>query len=388
MPRYREYMQFEDAIKIVTSEPDLVVARFGLDFHYRLRSEVLDIVREGMGYPSKKALRKEHPYFNLTSLRDSLRLALSHLVEGDDESGYKVRAVEQDVLSKLDLGIHTVVTSAISLDHAFGGNLSARNVAEILYSLRDGKTKRIQDICEETGIHVSIPGRRLALLSEMGVVDFKSYEPPRYSWNAQAESFNDVEENIINSLPYEASNYRIHRAIEIAKQLYDHRNKDFVLTEAEKLIEHRFSSGGSNRNLTAGALRALQRLGYVCASNFFVLGNTNSEVSGVFDDNNHNPLIDLVAAVKGELEIPQLDIGWEEARAAIDIFGTYYTRRSTPDDRKKQITDYLSVTGRATQKEIAAAIKCGWAFGYLQQLEDEGLISHERVKNRYFYYLT
>ncbi len=381
-------MLFEDAIKIVTNEPDLVVARFGLGSDYRTRFEVLDVIREGMGFSSKKALRQTHPYFNGTSLRDSFRLALSHLVEGNDELGYKIQSVEQEILSKVDLGIHTAVTSAISLDQAFGGNLSARNVAEILYSLRDGKTKRIQDICEETGINTSVPGRHLAHLSEMGIVNFRSYKPPMYSWNKKVESFSGVEDIVINNIHYEASNYRIHRAIEIARQLYDNRTNEFDLTGVEKLIEHRFTSGGSSRNITACGLRNLQRLGFVWASNIFAMGDINSEVSGVIDENGYNPLIDLVVAVKGERTIPQLDVGWEDARGAIYLHDTCYTRRSTPDDRKNQIMDFLSLKGRATRKEITAAIKCGSTFDYLKQLEAEGRLSHQSIKNKHYYCIS
>ena len=378
-------MLFKDEIKILTSEPDLVVTKFGLDFNYRTRSDLLDIIREGMGHPSKQTLSREHPYFRMNSLRDSLRLALSNLVEGSEGQGFRIKESELGILPKVDLGIHTVVTSAISLDRAFGGNLSAKNVADILYSIRDGKTKRIQDICNETGINVNVPGKHLALLSEMGVVNFQSYKPPRYSWNAQVNSFNGVEERIIKSSPFDASNYRVHRAREIAKKLYDNRTGYFDLTQVEKLIESRYSSGGINRNLTAGALRNLQRLGYVCASNIFVVGDTQSEVSAVFDDDGHNPLIDLVVAVKGEAEIPQFEIGWEDAREAINIFAEHYTRRSTPELRKEQIMAFLSATGRATRKEITAATKCGSTFGYLQQLKDEGRISYEKVRNKHFY---
>src|SRR3989338_9210016 len=312
-------MHLEDEIKIITKEPSLVIARFGLGQSYIPRSEILDRVREVMDFRTKQTLGRSHPYFNNTSLHDSLRGPLSALVEGSEEEGFRIRHLERNVVAKVDFGIHTVVTSGISLDHAFGGPLSAENVAKILYALRDGSTKRIQDICDETGIHFSVPGKHLVLLAEMGVVDFQGYESPRFHWNPDVKSFDCVVERIKKYIPFEASNYRVQRAIEVAHHFYNKRTMDFDLTQAESLIAGRFASGGYNRNITAGALRNLERMGYLIASNVFVRGDIQTQVRAVFDAQGRNSLIDFVVAIKGEKDVPPAVIGYEEAREAIDI---------------------------------------------------------------------
>ncbi|HLD85499.1 MAG TPA: ArsR family transcriptional regulator [archaeon] len=381
-------MDFADEIKIITREPNMVAARFALDSNYRRSPELIDRIKEGMGYPSKESLKHDHPYFSQSSLNDSLRLAVGPLTEGDEYQGYRIRRDEQGTLRKVDLGIHTVVASGISLDHFFGGNRSAENVAEILYALRDGKTKRIQDICNETGISVSVPGMHLARLSEVGIVYFAGYEPPRYRWNASIDSFNGVYKTIENELPGKTKHNILQRALEIAKRLYDSKGIDFNLTEVEHMVSDRFASGGSNRCLTACALRSLERMEYVKASNNFRGNDTNSQVSAVFDESGRNPLVDFVVMTKGEMEIPDMQVGWEQARQAIDIFASYYTRKSTPEQRKLEIIEYLTSRGRATRKDITSALKFSGAFGYLKQLEEEGRVVHENVKNVHHYSLA
>ena len=65
-------MKFEDEIKILTREPNLVIARFGLDSSPRTIPEILDSIRVVMGYQSKRKLADDHPYFNTKSLQSNL----------------------------------------------------------------------------------------------------------------------------------------------------------------------------------------------------------------------------------------------------------------------------------------------------------------------------
>jgi len=316
-----------------------------------------------------------------------LRGSLSALVEGSEEAGFRLPHLNHDIVAKADFGIHTVVASGISLDHAFGGPLSAENVAKILYSLREGSTKRIQDICNETGMHISVPGRHLALLAEMGIVDFQGYDAPRFSWNPEIKSFAGVVEQIKSNIPFKASNYRVQRAIEVAKQLYHKRKMKFNLTEVESLIADRFACGGYNRNLTAGALRNLERIGYILASNMFIIGDTHTQVRAVYDEQGQNPLIDFVVVIKGEKGIPSVKVGYQEVRAAIDIFKDHYTFRSSPEHRKHQIVTVLSGKEAATRREIAAEINIrpGSVFSYLQELEEQRMVTHQKIKNVHYY---
>lgn len=380
-------MLYENAIKIVTKEPYLLIAKFGLDSQYRSRSEILDIIKENMDFSSKKELGKNHPYFNTCSLKDSFNGTLSSLVEGDEEKGYRIKVNELEFLSKVNLGIQTTIATGISLDHVFRGPSSAENVAEILYSLRNGDRKRIQDICNEMGMQLSIPGRHLARLSELGIVRFQGYEPPKYGWNSEEKSFSGVEKDIVKKLErFSPSDYRVQRAIEIARRLYDNKGKEFNLTEVERLIEHRFSSGKSNRGLTAGGLRNLQRMGYINASNFFVYRDTLSEVSALFDKG-QNHFINFIMAIKGEIVVPDLRIGWKDAIEAIYIYDENYVRKKSPELRKQQICEFLREKGRATKKKIEKHVKCN-IFKYLKQLEKTGIVSYEKVLNTHYYFLS
>jgi DNA-binding CsgD family transcriptional regulator len=183
---------------------------------------------------------------------------------------------------------------------------------------------------------------------------------------------------------------RHNRELEVARKLFDNKAGSFDLTQVEKLIEDRFAFGGSSRNITAGALRNLQRMGYIVASNIFSFGNIQSQVKGVFDENGRNTLIDFVKAIKGETEIPALNIDWKDAINAIEIYRSHYIKRKDAEEREKQIVEYLAKIGRATSQEVGSNLRLSKhsVFGYLQDLKETGRVVSESVKKIHYYSLV
>ena len=379
-------MKYESLVKAITKETNLVMIALALDSRYQTAPELQRALMEGFGYETKRTMAKSHPYFGRTSIKDSLEASLSSAVNGNKEKGWKLKEKEKMAVELAGLGIKTVNEWQISLAYAFGGDLSANNVAEILYYLRDGETRRIQDICDETGISYSVPGKHLARLDELGIVIFKGYVPPRFKWAEKVASFNKVEENIAGSLPFTESDYRIHRAVEVARRMYNQRPKSFDLSGVEKLVARRFAIGGYSRNITAGALRSLERLGYLEASNNFSMGSTNSQVSAVRDEKGNNPLIDYVTIIRENLKFARFAQSWNDAITAIEVFDSFYQRKRKPEDLEEEIIDFLA--GRtATRKEIEKGVKRLGLIREIHALEDRGIVTHHVHKNRFYYSL-
>ena len=383
-------MLFEEEIKIATKEPALVFARFGLDNKFQSRQKILSSIQECLGFESKESLRKEHSCFNNTSLNDLFRASLNPLIEGNEDQGYRIKEDEKSFLRKVDFAISTEITSGISLNYAFGGDLSAKNVTEILYCLKDGKTRRMQDITFETSISPSIQGKHLHILAELGIIEFQGYQHPTFKWNPKVNSITDLEKTVLFKLKRPSRDYRVHRAIEVAKRLYDNKNKEFDLTQVEKLIEHRFSIGGSSRNITAGALRNLQRTGHVIASNVFSIGNLQTEVTAKFNNQGRNVLVDFVNSMKGDYEIPETNINCEDAIKVSEIYKDSYTKRGSLEERKGQIIKILQEKGRASRKDISTNLdfKAGSLHRYLSMLQKDRIIQYEKVNNVHYYGLV